>query len=102
MKKIYIDRFTNKVSQIIQEDFYGFNELYDQDTFGDRFYMIEAEDKEVKDHGYVLNGKTLLFDRIEGYVEEGMVEVKSTDDRVRELENELAEMKSLLKSLLDK
>ena len=95
MKKVYIDKTTNIVSQIIKEDYEGFED-YTENTFGDMYYMIEAEDEEVQDHGYIFNRETLLFDRIKDYVETGVVEVISVNDKIKELENKVAELTKLL------
>jgi hypothetical protein len=99
MKKVYIDKATNTISQIIREDYDNFNE-YNENTFGDLYYMIEAEDDEIENHGYTFNKRTLLFEKINDYIEEGFKEVKSTNDKIKELEDEIAELKSLLKSFV--
>mgnify|MGYP003288133469 FL=1 len=99
MKKVYIDKATNTISQIIKEDYDDF-ENYNENTFGDLYYMMEAEDKEIENHGYTFNKKTLLFEKINDYIEEGFKEVKSTDDKIKELEDEITELKSLLKSFI--
>ena len=99
MQKIYLNKETHVVEQIIKEDYDHF-ENYTDETFGDNFYMVLDENNEINDYDFIYNINTNNFDRVleakaytESYVEPNDVEIQI---------NELKEENKMLNEKLDK
>lgn len=63
MQKIYLNKETHVVEQIIKEDYDNF-ENYNDDTFGNSFYMVIDENNDINDYDFVYNISTNKFDRV--------------------------------------
>lgn len=100
MQKIYIEKSTNNVSQVIKDFYEGFNQ-YDQNTFGDLYYMIEIEEEEkgLDSVNFAYSPDTKTFKAIEPIIYEVIEEVKDDVKTVLELQKENEQLKEELTSL---
>lgn len=112
MQKIYIEKSTNKVSQIIK-DYYEDFETYGGDAFGDTYYMVEIKNKEdeLENHFFTYDPITKTFESTGEVAEEVVIEDRRAEMRDLQAENEqlksemadlkaeLDEIKNLIKNL---
>lgn len=96
MQKIYLNKETNVVEQIIKEDYDNF-EGYNDETFGDNFYMILDVDNIINGYNVRYNKELLQFEILpivkshtESYVEPNETQIQI--DKLKE-ENKLLNKK---------
>lgn len=98
-----MNKKTNEVEQIIKPDYDNF-ERYNNDTFGDRFYMIEDMYDEVTDYNFLYHHHTQKFIKNtvnrKSFVGEVVVEPNETMKKLLELETENEELKNKIKLIL--
>lgn len=90
MQKAYIGKETNSISQLIPDTYERF-ESYDNETFGDRYYLIEIPDGEELPHpNYFYNSYEETFEEIEGItIEDHKAEVEPSRVELLEEENRM-------------
>lgn len=99
MQKIYLNKETNVVEQIIKEDYDHFDS-YNDDTFGESFYMVVDADNIINGYNVRYNKELLQFEilpEVKSHTE-SYVEPNETQIQI----NELKEENKLLNEKLDK
>lgn len=87
MQKAYIGKQTNSISQLIPDTYDRFDS-YDNDTFGNMYYMVIIPDGQHLDsHDYFYDPDTQKFEAIEGISPQDH-EAKVESSKVEQLENE--------------
>ena len=101
MQKIYLNKETNIVEQIIKEDYDHF-ESYTDETFGDKFYMVEDLESEVDGYSYIYDLESLKFKRVTETKEfkESVVEPSETQIQIKELKEENKNLNNKLDLIL--
>lgn len=99
MNKVYVNKETNLVEQIINIDV---NTRWSKDWFP-WCYIVDDENNSLKHHGYKYNLETEQFEEIEGYEEPVTIIEKSQNEKVEDMlaqrDNEIAELKKMLAEL---
>lgn len=99
MQKIYLNKETHVVEQIIKEDYDHFDS-YSNDTFGESFYMVIDKNNDINDYDFIYNINTNNFDRVleaKAYTS-NVIEPNETQIQI----NELKEENKMLNEKLDK
>lgn len=99
MQKIYLNKETNVVEQIIKENYDHFDS-YNDDTFGESFYMVVDADNIINGYNVRYNKELLQFEilpEVKSHTE-SYVEPNETQIQI----NELKEENKLLNEKLDK
>ena len=101
MQKIYLNKETNIVEQIIKEDYDHF-ESYTDETFGDKFYMVEDLESEVDGYSYIYDLESLKFKRVTETKEfkESVVEPSETQIQIKGLKEENKNLNNKLDLIL--
>ena len=102
MQKAYIGKQTNSISQLIPDTYERF-EGYDENTFGDMYYMVVIPDgKHLDSHDYFFDPDTGEFEHIDGILpsdhigEKEPSRIEELEEENRELKERLAKIESLL------
>ena len=101
MQKIYLNKETNVVEQIIKEDYDNF-EGYNDETFGDNFYMILDVDNIINGYNVRYNKELLQFEilpEVKSYTE-SYVEPNETQIQIEELKKENKQLNEKLDKIL--
>ncbi|MDU2672655.1 MAG: hypothetical protein E7C49_11650 [Clostridium sp.] len=102
MQKAYIGKQTNSICQLIPDTYERF-ENYNEDTFGDMYYMVIIPDgKHLDSHDYFYNPYDGTFEPIEGIrprdheadVEESKVEMLEEENKL--LRERMSKIESML------
>lgn len=100
MQKIYIDKNTNEVAQIITEDYSNF-ENYSETTFGNGTYLIEVDSVNSLDsHNYKYNKAKKEFIKIDKTEVLESEVIYSTEDEIKRLKEEQNKLNEKLDKIL--
>ena len=101
MQKIYLNKETNIVEQIIKADYDHFDS-YNNETFGDNFYMVVDLESVVDGYNYVYDLESLKFKRIieTKQLKKSVVEPSETQIQIKELKEENKNLNNKLDLIL--
>lgn len=95
MQKAYIGKQTNSICQLIPDTYDRF-ENYDENTFGDMYYMVIIPDgKHLQSHDYFYDPETQEFEKIKGITPQDHMSLQEPS-RIKYLEEENRELKERL------
>ncbi len=106
MQKIYLNKETHVVEQIIKEDYDHFDS-YNNDTFGESFYMVIDADNIINGYNVRYNKELLQFEilpevksyEVKSYTE-SYVEPNETQIQIEELKKENKQLNEKLDKIL--
>ena len=101
MQKIYLNKETNIVEQIIKADYDHFDS-YNNETFGDNFYMVVDLESVVDGYNYVYDLESLKFKRIieTKQLKKSVVEPSETQIQIKGLKEENKNLNNKLDLIL--
>ena len=104
MNKVYVNKETNLVEQIINIDV---NTRWSKDWFP-WCYIVDDENNSLKHHGYRYNLETEKFEEIECYEEPPTIIEKSQNEKIQDMQimmmekdKEIEDLKHMIKQLAE-